>query len=133
MTKRTKSSTLLKTTASKKGVKKTKTSKKQGVKRPLNVKAKRRKTGAKSGRLAAKSATKKSAPRGRETPSRRETPQPEMIIDEIAQTETTIVDVIEEPVPGVFVVTEFVERNAEPDPTEPLNIDQTTEPESEQR
>jgi hypothetical protein len=56
-----------------------------------------------------------------------------MIIGEIAQTETTIVDVIEEPVPGVFVVTEFVERNAEPDPTESLNIDQTTDPESDGR
>lgn len=52
-----------------------------------------------------------------------------MTIGEIAQTETTIVDLIEEPVPGVFVVTEFVERNAVPDPPESLNIDQTTESE----
>jgi hypothetical protein len=56
-----------------------------------------------------------------------------MTIREIAQTETTIVDLIEEPVPGVFVVTEFVERNAEPDPTESLNVDQTADPESEER
>lgn len=56
-----------------------------------------------------------------------------MVIGEIAQTETTIVDVIEEPVPGVLVVTEFVETNAEPEPTESLNIDQATDPEAEER
>ena len=34
-------------------------------------------------------------------------------------------DVIEEPVPGVFVVTEFVETNAEPKPTNsPISIKQ---------
>jgi len=135
MAKRTKRAAAAKTkaTASKKGAKKTKTSKKHAAKRPLKTKAKRRKTSAKSGRSAAKSARKKSAPRRRGTPSRPEAPQPEMTIGEIAQTETTIVDVIEEPVPGVFVVTEFVETNAEPEPTESLNIDRTTDPESEER
>ena len=44
-------------------------------------------------------------------PTQRETPQ----------TETTIVDVVEEPIPGVFVVTEIVETNAEPEPTDSLN------------
>ena len=129
MAKRTKRAPALKTTASKKGAKKTKLSKKHPAKRPLNTKARRRKTSAKSGRSAAKPATKRSAPRRRGTSTRRETPQPEMTIGEIAQTETTIVDLIEEPVPGVFVVTEFVERNAVPDPPESLNIDQITESE----
>ena len=133
MAKRNKRASALKTTASRTGAKKAKTSKTQPAKRPRNTKARRRKTSAKSGRSAAKPATKRPAPRRRGTSTRRETAQPEMIIGEIAQTETTIVDVIEEPVPGVFVVTEFVERNAEPDPTESLNIDQTTDPESEER
>ena len=133
MAKRTKRAPALKATTSKKAAKKTKTSRKKAARRPLNTKAKRRRTSAKSGHSAAKSATKKSAPRRRGTPTRRETPQPETIIGEIAQTETTIVDVIEEPVPEVFVVTEFVETNAEPEPTESLNIDRTTDPESEER
>ena len=133
MAKRTRRALALKATASKKGAKKTKTSKKQPAKRPLNTKTKQGKTGAKSGRSAAKSATRRSAPRRRGTSTRRETPQPELIIGEIARTKTTIVDVIEEPVPGVLVVTEFVERNAEPDPTESLNVDQTTDLESEER
>jgi hypothetical protein len=60
-------------------------------------------------------------------PTQQETPQPETIIVETAQTETTIVDVIEELVPGVFVVTEFVETNAEP--MDSLDID----PESEKQ
>ena len=132
MAKRNKRASALKAAASRTGAKKTKTSRKQPAKRPLNTKARRRKTSAKSGRSAAKPATKRSA-RRRGTSTRRETPQPEMIIGEIAQTETTIVDLIEEPVPGVFVVTEFVERNAEPDPTESLNVDQTTDLESEER
>jgi hypothetical protein len=40
---------------------------------------------------------------------------------------------IEEPVPGVFVVTEFVETNAEPEPADSLNIDQTVGPESQEQ
>ena len=52
-----------------------------------------------------------------------------MMIVETPQTETTIVDVVEEPIPGVFVVTEIVETNAEPEPTDSLNIDQTIGPE----
>ena len=56
-----------------------------------------------------------------------------MMIAETAQTETTIVDVIEEPVPGVFVVTEFVEANIEPEPMDSLNVDQTVGPDSEER
>jgi len=56
-----------------------------------------------------------------------------MMIVESPQTETTVVDVIEEPAPGVFVVTEFVETNAEPEPAESLNIDQTVGPESEEQ
>ena len=56
-----------------------------------------------------------------------------MMIDKTPQTETTIVDVIEEPVPGVIVVTEFVETNAEPEPTDSLIIDQTVGPELEEQ
>ena len=44
-----------------------------------------------------------------------------------------IVDVIEEPVPGVIVVTEFVETNAEPEPTDSLIIDKTVGPASEEQ
>ena len=105
--------------ASKKAAKKAKTPKKQAAKRPVKTKAKRQKTSAKSGRSGAK----KSASRRRRTPTQQETPQ----------IETTIVDVIEEPVPGVFVVTEFVETNAEPEPTDSLNIDQTVGPEPEEQ
>ena len=65
-------------------------------------------------------------------PTQQETPKPEMMIVETPQTETTIVDVIEEPVPGVFVVTEFVETNAEPERTDSRNIDQSASPESEE-
>jgi hypothetical protein len=56
-----------------------------------------------------------------------------MMIVETQQTETTIVDLIEEPVPGVFVVTEIVEANAEPEPADSLNIDQTVGPESQEQ
>ena len=109
--------------ASKKAAKKAKTPKKHAAKRPVKTKAKRQKTSAKSGRSGAKSGAKKSASRRRRTPTQQETPQ----------IETTIVDVIEEPVPGVFVVTEFVETNAEPEPTDSLNIDQTVGPEPEEQ
>ena len=56
-----------------------------------------------------------------------------MMIVESPQAKTTIVDVVEEPVPGVFVVTEFVETNAEPEPPDSLNIEQTVGPESEEQ
>jgi len=118
---------------SKKAAQKAKTPKKQAAKRPVKTKAKRQKTSAKSGRSGAKSGAKKSASRRRRTPTQQETPQPEMMIVETPQIETTIVDVIEEPVPGVFVVTEFVETNAEPEPTDSLNIDQTVGPEPEEQ
>ena len=115
---------------SKEVAKKAKTPKKKAAKRLLRTKAKRQKTSAKSGRSNAKSGAKKSASRRRRTPRQRETPQPEMTIAEPPRTETTIVDLIEEPVPGVFVVTEFVTTNAEPEPADLLNIDQTVGPES---
>ncbi len=119
--------------ASKKVAKKAKTPKKQAAKRQLKTKAKRQKTSARSGRSDAKSGAKKSASRRRRTPKQQETPQPEIMIVETQQTETTIVDLIEEPVPGVFVVTEFVETNAEPEPADLLNIDQTVGPEPEEQ
>ena len=106
---------------------KAKPPKKQVAKRPLKTKA-RQKT-AKSGR----SGSKKPASRRRRPPTQRETPQPEMMIVETPQTKTTIVDVIEEPIPGVFVATEIVETNAEPEPAESPNIDQRVGPESEEQ
>jgi hypothetical protein len=133
MAKRTERATARKAKAPKKVAKKAKTSKKQAAKRPLKTKAKRQKTSAKSGRSDAKSGAKKSASRRRRTPKQQGTPQPEMMIVETKQTETTIVDLIEEPVPGVFVVTEFVETNAEPEPADSRNIDQTVGPESEEQ
>ena len=105
--------------ASKKAAKKAKTPKKQAAKRPVKTKAKRQETSAKSRRSGAK----KSASRRRRTPTQQEIPQPEMMI----------VDVIEEPVPGVIVVTEFVETNAEPEPTDSLIIDKTVGPASEEQ
>jgi hypothetical protein len=56
-----------------------------------------------------------------------------MMIVETPRTETTIVDVIEEPVPGVYVVTEFAETNDEPEPPDSPSIDQTVGPESEEQ
>jgi hypothetical protein len=44
-----------------------------------------------------------------------------------------IVDVIEEPVPHVVVVTEFAGTHSKPDTTKPLDIDQTAGPESEEK
>ena len=119
--------------ASKKAAKKAKTAKKQAAKRPVKTKAKRQKTSAKSGRSDAKSGAKKSASRRRRTPKQQETPQPEMMTVETPETETTIVDLIEEPVPGVFVVTEFVETSAEPEPADSPNIDRTVGPEPEEQ
>jgi hypothetical protein len=55
------------------------------------------------------------------------------MIVEIPRTETMIFDLIEEPVPGVFVVTEFVETNAEPEPADLLNVEQTVGPASEEQ
>jgi phage repressor protein C with HTH and peptisase S24 domain len=133
MAKRTKPATARKAKAlkkaSKKVAKKAKAPKKQSAKRPLKTKAKRQKTSAKSGRSGAR----KSASRRRRMPTQQETPQPEMMIVETPRTETTIVDVIEEPVPGVYVVTEVVETNAEPEPPDSLNIDQTVGPKSEEQ
>jgi hypothetical protein len=123
MAKRTKRATTRKAKApkkaSKKVAKKAKTPTKQAAKRPFKTKAKRQKTSAKSGR----SGVKKSASRRPRTLKQQVTPQTEM----------TIVDLIEEPVPGVFVVTEFVETNAEPEQADSLSIDQTVGPKSEEQ
>jgi hypothetical protein len=121
MAKRIKRATARKAKPTKKG-----TPKKHVAKR-LKTKAKRQKTSAKSGRSGAK----KSSPRRPRTPTKQ--PQLEMIMVETPQLETTIVDVVEQPVPGVFVVTEFMETNAESEPADSLNIDQTIGPESEEQ
>jgi hypothetical protein len=132
MAKRTKRTTARKAKAPKKAfARKAKKPKKQAAKRPSKTKAKQQR--AKSRRPEEKSGAKKSASRRRRAPTQRKAPQPEMMIVEPSQTETTIVDVVEEPVAGVVVVTEFVETTAEPEPTDTLEIDQTIGPESEEQ
>ena len=118
---------------SKKVAKKATKPKRQTAKRALKTKAKPQKTRAKSGRSGAKPSARKPVSRRRRAQNQQQTLQSEMMIVEPPQTETTVVDVIEEPAPGVFVVTEFVETNAEPEPAESLNIDQTVGPESEEQ
>ena len=114
---------------SKKAASKAKTPTKQAAKRSLKSKAKQQKARAKSGR----SDGKNSASRRRTTQSQQEPPQPEVMIVESQRTETTVVDVIQEPVPGIFVVTEFVETKAESEPTDSPNCDQTVGPVSEEQ
>ena len=114
---------------SKKATSKAKTPKKQAAKRSLKSKAKQQKASAKSGR----SDGKKSASKRRTTPSQQEPSQPEVMTVENQQTETTVVDVIQEPVPGVFVMTEFVETKAEPEPTDSPNCAVGPEPEEQFR
>ena len=120
MAKRTKRTTARKVKAHRKRPKRAKTAKRQAVKRLVKAKRKRQKSKAKPKRSVAK----KSASRRPMTPTQ---PSP-------LQTETTIVDVIEEPVPGVVVVTEFEETHTRrPDTTRQLGSDQTAgRPESEE-
>ena len=119
--------------ASKKVVKKATKPKKQAPKRPLKTKVKPQRTRARSGRSGTKSSARKLVSRRRIAQNQQEVPQPEMMNVESPQAKTTIVDVVEEPAPGVFVVTEFVETNAEPEPADSLNIDQTVGPESDEQ
>ena len=119
MAKRTKRATAQKAKARTKVAKKAKTTKRQAAKRLVKTKLKRQKTNAKPKRSGAK----KSASRRQRRPTQQS----------ILQTEMTIVDVIEEPVPGVVVVTEFVETHTKPDTTKRLDIDQTAGPESEEK
>lgn len=114
MAKRTKRATARKAKAGTKVAKRAKT-----TKRLVKTKPKRQKLNAKPKRPVAK----KSTSRRHRTPAQQST----------LQTETTIVDVIEEPVPGVLVVTEFVETHIKPDTTKPLDIDQTAGPELEEK
>jgi hypothetical protein len=114
MAKRTKRVTARKAKAGK-AAKKSTAAKKKAASRP--VKAKRKLLKAKTGHK--RSGAKKSALR---RPSRTTPP---------VQTETTVVDVIEEPVPGVVVVTEFVETHAtRPDASERADVDRTVGPQS---
>ena len=135
MAKRTKRTTARRAKAPKKAsakvARKAKKPKKQAAKRPPKTKAKQQR--AKSGRPGEKSGAKKLASRRRRRPTQRKAPQPEPMIAEPPQAETSIVDVIEEPVPGVFVVAEFVETSAKPESADSLNIDQTVGPESEEQ
>ena len=120
MAKRTKRTTGRKVKARRKVPKRAKTAKRQAAKRLVKAKPKRPITKAKPKRSVAK----KSASRPPMTPT-----QPSAL-----QTETTIVDVIEEPVPGVVVVTEFEETHTRrPDTTKQLGGDRTAgRPESEE-
>ena len=113
MAKRTKRKTVRK--ASKRVAKKATKPKKRAAKRPLKTKAKPQKTRARSGQSGTKSSARKPVSRRRRAQNQQELPQPEAMIVESPQTKTTIVDIVEEPVPGVLVVTEFVETNAEPE------------------
>ena len=119
MAKRTKRTTARKVKARRKLPKRAKTAKRRAAKRPGKAKRKRKITKAKSKRSVAK----KSASRPM-TPT-----QPSTL-----QTETTVVDVIEEPVPGVVVVTEFEETHTRrPDTTKQLGGDRTAgRPKSEE-
>jgi len=119
MAKQTKRATALKAKTRTKVAKRAKSTKRRAAKRLVKTKSKRQKPNAKPRRLVAK----KSTSRRHRTPTQQGT----------LQTETTIVDVIEEPVPGVLVVTEFVETHTKPDTTKPLDIDQTAGPESEEK
>ncbi len=89
--------TARKVKARKKLAKRAKTVKRQAAKRVVKAKPKQQMTKARSKRSVAK----KPASRRPMIPT-----QPSTL-----QTETTIVDVIEEPVPGVVVVTEFEETH----------------------
>ena len=119
MAKRTKRA-VRKVKARRKVPKRAKTAKRQAAKRLVKAKPKRQIVKAKPKRSVAK----KSASRRTITPT-----QPNTL-----QTETTIIDVIEEPVPGVVVVTEFEETHTRrPDTTKQLGIDRTAgRPESEE-
>jgi hypothetical protein len=120
MAKRTKRTPARKVKARRKLPKRAKTAKRQAAERLVKAKPKRKVSKAKPTRSVAK----KSASRPPMTPT-----QPSTL-----QTETTIVDVIEEPVPGVVVVTEFEETHTRrPDTTEQLGGDRTAgRPESEE-
>ena len=120
MAKRTKRAAARKVKARRKLPKRAKTAKRQAAKRLVKAKLKRQVTKAKPKRSVAK----KSASRPTMTPT-----QPSTL-----QTETTIVDVIEEPVPGVVVVTEFEETHTRrPETTKQFGGDRTAgRPESEE-
>jgi fructose-1,6-bisphosphatase/inositol monophosphatase family enzyme len=119
MAKRTKRATARKAKARTKVAKRAKTTKRRAAKQLIKTKPKRQKLNAEPRGPVAK----KSTSRRHKTPTQQST----------LQTETTIVDVIEEPFPGVLVVTEFVETHIKPDMTKRLEIDQTAGPESEEK
>jgi hypothetical protein len=117
MAKRTKRITARKVKAGSKTPKKSKAAKKQAASSP--VKAKRKRQKAKSGHK--RSGAKKSTLRRRS----RTTPRSPV------QIETTTVDVVEEPIPGVLVATEFVETHTNGPATAKPIVNQTTGSESE--
>ena len=117
MAKRTKRVTGHKVKAGSKAPKKSKAAKKQAARSPIKAKRKRQKAKTEHERSGAKKSS--SRRRSHITP-----PGP-------VQIETTVVDVVEEPIPGVVAVTEIVETHANgPATTKPV-VNQTTGPESE--
>jgi hypothetical protein len=118
MAKRTKRATARKVKAGSKAPKKSKAAKKKAASSPIKAKRKRQKSETRHKRSGAKKSTLRR--RSRTTP-----PSPVQMI------ETTTVDVVDEPIPGVVVVTEIVETHASgPATTEPV-VNQTTGAESE--
>ena len=117
MAKRTKRVTARKVRAGSKAPKKSKAAKKQAARSP--VKAKRKRQKAKTGHKLSGAKTLTSRRRSRTTP-----PNP-------VQIETTTVDMVEQPIPGVVVVTEIVETHASGPATTRSVVSQTTGPESE--
>ncbi len=111
MAKRTKRTTNRKLKAGGRAQKRAKPAKRQAGKRLVKAKAKRQITKGKKKRSLAK----RSAPRRPTTPAEQNN----------LETETTIVDVIEEPVPGVLVVTELEETHTRRPDTTQLDWDQT--------
>ena len=111
MAKRTKRTTTRKLKARGRVQKRGKPAKQQAGKRLVKAKPKQKVTKAKQKRSVAK----KSASRRPTTPA-----EPNNL-----ETETTIIDVIEEPVPGVLVVTELEETHTRRPDTTQLDQDQT--------
>jgi len=107
MAKRTKRVTARKVRAGSKAPKKSKTVKKLAASSPVKAKRKRQKAKAAHRRSGAKKSTSR---------RRSRTTQPVPV-----QIETTTVDMVEQPIPGAVVVTEFVETHAnEPATTKPV-------------
>jgi hypothetical protein len=117
MAKRSKRATARKVKAGSKAPKKSRAAKKQAAGSPIKAKRKRQKAKTVHKRRGAKKST--SRRRSRTTPR------------SPVQIETTTIDLVEEPIPGVVVVTEIVETHAKESATTESVANQTTGSESE--